>query len=236
MHWRLDPGLESYKALPPCHRPTTTQLCTVHPTIIDWGFFPSIRDRMIELYSHSSELDQLMCELLAAYVVETDVSNLLLGLGDSLPKKGYFRIWDLIQTISNEEPDVAATPMSYGTSFWQDGSAAPDVVAPGPPSPFQIDEDDDREVWTPMMLEDIFRSKKAALKLFKILDMDNRQYVKLDPMFAVKHPELCDDPTILATGLDCTAKGNTVDAPLPKPLKRETILDYKMMLWKTTVT
>jgi len=234
MHWRLDPGLESYKALRPCHQPTTTQLCMVHPTIIDWGFFPSIRDRMIELYSYSAELDQLMCELLGAYVVEADISHIILGLENSISQTGYFRIWDLIQTISKEEPDITQASGSSGMSCWQEWTPT-DTMASWPPSPFQFDDEEDREEWAPMPLEDIFHSKKAALKLFKILHMDDRDYVKLDPIFAVNHPELCHDRSILASGVDCTITGSSA-VPLPKPLTRETIMNYKMMLWKTTVT
>jgi hypothetical protein len=232
LRWRLDPCLESYTALRPCHRPTTAQLCTIHPTIIDWICFPSVRDRIIELYLYSPALDQLICEILCSYVVEADLSNLITGLDSGLPKKGYFRIWDLVQTISNEELDNGGTPMPNEMSFWQDMS-----IPDGPPSPFQFDdEDEEEEAWTPMPLEDIFYSKKAALKLFKTLHMDERDYVKLDPMFAMNHPELCDDPSILARGVDCTVKRKSVDVPLPKPLTRETILNYKMMLWKATVT
>jgi Domain of unknown function (DUF3425) len=235
MRWRLDPGLESYKALPICHRPTPTQLCTVHPTIIDWGFFPSIRDRMIELYSYSSELDQLMCELLGAYVVEADLSKFIVRLDDGLPQTGYFRIWDLVKTFSKEDPDLATGSTPYGMSFWQDGTVA-NTMTLEPSSPFQIDEEEDPFDWTPIPLEEVFHSQKAARKLFRLLHMDDRQHVKLDPIFALNHPELCDDPLILASGLDCTVKGQGIDVPLPRPLTRETILNYKMMLWKTSVS
>lgn len=238
MRWRLDPGLESYKALPPCHRPTPTQLTSIHPTIIDWGFFPSIRDRMIERYSYSPQLDQLMCELLGAYVVEADLSLFIIGFDAGLPQNGYFRIWDLVQTFSKEDAsEDSGIPGVNGVSYWQDGTDA-DMMAVmlGPPSPFQIDEEEDQLEWTPIPLEEVFQSKKAARMLFRMLHMEDRQNVKLDPVFALKHPELCDDPNIFASGLDCTVKGPAMEVPLPKPLTRETILNYKMMLWKTSVS
>jgi hypothetical protein len=190
---------------------------------------------MIELYSYSSDLDQLMCELLGAYVVEADLSNFIIAPDVDFPKKGYFRIWDLVQTISKEEPNVVATSAPYGMAFWQNGTVA-DMAVSGPPSPFQIDEDDDPFDWTPIQVEEVFHSKKAALKLFRLLHMDDRQNVKLDPTFALNHPELFNDPSILASGLDCTLKKGAVDVPLPKPLTRETIMNYKMMLWKTSMT
>jgi Domain of unknown function (DUF3425) len=231
IRWRLDPTLESYQSLQPCHRPTTVQLCIVHPLIMDWGFFPSVRDRMIELYSHSSTVDDLMFELLSAYVVETEINHIIDDLGDGLPNTGYFSIWDIIQTIDNDD-DLSVS--FAGSSFWQNGN---DFEAMNSAlSPFQIDEDeeDDKAEWIPMKLQDIYRSKKAAAKLFKVLRMNDRTQIKISPGFAAKHSELCDDPSIIARGVDCTNNGMTKRVPRMKPLTRETVMNYKMMLWKTT--
>jgi hypothetical protein len=236
LRWRLDPTVETLQDLRPWHRPTSAQLCMAHPVIIDWVFFPSVRDRLIEMYSYSPALDQIICDLCSAYVVETDVSQLITGIGDRGPCKGYFHIWDLVQIISKHEnyTDSGKNAIPHEISIWQDWNVRSGTY-PGPTSPFHFDEDDE-EQWTPMRLEDIFQSKKAALKLFKILHMDDRQCVKLDPLFAVDHPELCDDPSILASGIDCTIPGVHRSVPLPKQLTRETIMHYKMMLWKVDVT
>lgn len=227
MRWRLDPSMESYEAMKECHRPTAVQLTVVHPAIIDWLFFPSLRDRVVELYSYSWMLDQLMCEVLAAYVVEADLSNLITDMGDALPKRGYFRIWDLVRTIAQEDADDGTITDLNLDMAWQD------LPLGVPPSLFELDEDESEGEWTPMPLAQIFHSRRAAIKLFKLLHMDDRRSVKLDPSFASKYPELCDDPSILAQGMDCTLKTNSGPVPLPKPLTRATIMNYKMMLWKT---
>jgi hypothetical protein len=232
MRWRLDPCLESFEAMKECHRPTAIQLTVVHPAIIDWLFFPSIRDRVIELYSYSWMLDQLMCEVLAAYVVEADLSRIITDLAVDSPKRGYFRIWDIVQTIALEDAEGGSVDGPNLDMVWRD---PPHSM---PPSPFQIDDEDEgREVenWRPIPLAEIFRSRTAAIKLFKLLHMDDRQSVKLDPLFAAKYPELCDSPGILARGMDCTLKTNGVPVPLPKSLTRATIMNYKMMLWKTVI-
>jgi hypothetical protein len=229
IRWRLEPSLESYQNLFPCHRPTATQLSTPHPSIIDWVWFPSIRDKMIELYSHSWVLDQVICELSAHCVVEADVSRILLGVDDRTPRQGYFRIWDLVQTISRNENQL--------DSLWHcpdpsvDGFLSIRDWTLGPDSPYEIEVDDNEETWTRIYLDDIFRSKKAALRLFKVLRMNDRQRVKLDPAFASKYPELFGDRSVLASGLDCTNR-NSAQIPLPRNLTREVIMDYKMMLWK----
>lgn len=240
IRWKLDPSLEAYQALSPTHRPTATQLSTLHPAIIDWGFFPSVRDRLIELYAYSPSLDQLMCELLAAYVVEGDLGGLVTDFRDEngsvYPQKGYFRIWDIVQAIEKHDPPEPVVPAAVpdGTSIWQNSNLGDGMgEVNNPPSPFTIDEDGAEDQWSPMPLADIFRSKRAAQTLFKLLHMDERGAVKLDPVFAVNHPELCDDPSILASGIDCTLRDGAVPVPLPRPLTRETIMNYKMMLWKT---
>jgi hypothetical protein len=234
MRWRLDPTLESYQNLQPCHQPTTAQLCIVHPSIIDWGFFPSIRDRMIELYSHSPVVDDLMFELLAAYVVESELNNIVSDLGETIPNWGYFGIWDIIQTIDSDVDEDASSASLDCSPTWQ--HQYPSEMMAAAPSPYQIDEDEEGDLqWAPMALEDIYRSKKAAQKLFKILRMNDRTRIRISPLFATKHPELCNDPNIIASGIDCTNKRRTKVVPGMKPLTRETIMHYKMMLWKTVM-
>ena len=230
MRWRLDPSPESYEALTECHRPTATQLTVIHPAIIDWVFFPSVRDRMIELYSDSWILDQLVCELLTAYVVEADLSKLLSDMSETMPgvpRRGYFRIWDLVQVISREDPDHIAPTDKGHDMVWQGTTFGI------PHSPFELEEEDTESEWIPIPLGEVFHSRSAAMKLFKLLRMDDRRSVKLDPHFASKHPELCDDPRIFAQGVDCTLKTNVVPVLLPEPLTRATIMNYKLMLWKT---
>ncbi|KFY66365.1 hypothetical protein V496_02089 [Pseudogymnoascus sp. VKM F-4515 (FW-2607)] len=229
MRWKIDPCIETYKALPVSHRPTALQMCTAHPSIIDWAFFPSIRDRLIELYSHSWMLDEIVCELVAAYVVEADLAKIVTGMENHPAQKGYFRIWDIVQTISRDDPSLPGS-----VSLWADATPITALFTESS-SLFEINDDGGEETWTRMPLEKIFCSQKAALKLFNLLRMDDRRAVKLDPLFAIDHPELCDDPGIIASGLDCTLRGQKIEVPHPKPLTREAIINYKMMISKANL-
>lgn len=231
LRWRLDPCFDTYDALPVTHRPTALQLCRAHPAIIDWAFFPSIRDRMIEVYSHSPLLDEVVCELVKAYVVEADLTKIMTGMENQPPQTGYFSIWDIVQTIARE--DVQATRSNV--DLWGNAIHLDEDLFAEPPSPFDIEQPGTDGTWIKVPLDQIYQSRKTALKLFKLLRMDDRQTVKVDPVFAAAHPELCDDFSIIATGLDCTLRKNNSQVPRPQPLTREAITTYKMMLWKTNM-
>jgi hypothetical protein len=224
IRWSLDASLENYKTLPVTHRPTALQTCTAHPPIIDWAFFPTIRDRLIELYSHSWVLDDIVCKLVHSYVVEAELTHVVTGLEGMPSQIGYFRVWDIVRTISAES--------KAQSNFWTDldndtfGETA---------DPFELDLTGTSHSWTKVPLEKIYRSREAAWKLFKLLRMEDRRAIKLDPAFATAHPELCDEPSIIASGLDCTLQGDSMSVPRPKPLTREAIINYKMMLWKATM-
>lgn len=232
MRWNLDSCLDTYKSLPVTHRPTALQLCTVHPPIIDWAFFPSIRDRMIELYSHSWMLDELVCELVHAYVVEADLSSLVTGLENLHPQKGYFRMWDIVQTISNDTQRRSPRTQQAAMSWVNDLGVDADLFSE-PTDLFELEYTGLDIPWTKMPLEKIYQSPKAAWKLFKLLRMEDRRAVKIDPTFAAAHPELCDDSSIVASGIDCTLRDSSASVPRPKPLTREAIINYKMILSKS---
>ena len=222
IRWSLDSCLENYKALPVTHRPTALQLCTSHPQIIDWAFFPTIRDRLIELYSNSWILDEIVCELVHSYVVEAELTHLVAGLEGVPLQQGYFRVWDIIQAISSDQTSQAIS--------WNDDDLFTDST-----SPLALDNFARNDAWTKMPLEEIYKSREAAWKLFKLLRMEDRRAVKLDPAFAAAHPELCDEPGIIASGIDCTLRSDSSSVPRAKPLTREAIINYKMMLWRTTM-
>ncbi|KAJ9636488.1 hypothetical protein H2204_005321 [Knufia peltigerae] len=230
IRWKLDPCLETYKPLPNTHRPTALQLCTTHPDIIDWVFFPSIRDRMIELYSNSWMLDEVVCELVSAYVVEADLKKLVTGMDNCPPQTGYFSIWDIVQTISREGSQLA----QHSSDLWGN-EVQLDELFGEPTSPFETEQVTNDGTWTKMPFDQIYQSRDAALKLFKLLRMEDRRTVKVDPVFVAAHPELCDDKSVVANGIDCTLRGNKTPVPRPKPLTRETIVNYKMMLWKANM-
>ena len=235
VRWNLEPCLETYKSLPITHRPTALQLCTAHPAIIDWAFFPSIRDRMIELYSHSWMLDELVCELVQAYVVEADLAKLVTGMDHVPSRKGYFSVWDIVQTISREDLQQCSANRQQNGDLWGGEIRLDEDLFAEPTSPFEIEQIAEEEAWIKMPLEHIYKSRKAAIKLFKLLRMEDRRTVKVDPIFAAAHPELCDDISIIASGIDCTLRTNKVQVPRPQPLTREAIISYKMALWKANM-
>ncbi|OJD16205.1 hypothetical protein AJ78_03637 [Emergomyces pasteurianus Ep9510] len=232
MRWKLDPCMETYNALPITHRPTALQLCAAYPGIVDWVFFPSIRDRLIEVYSHSWLLDEISCELVRSYVVEAELTKIVTGMENLPAQKGYFRIWDIVQTISLGDL-MSDSAVDSTTALWEIDDENNSELFALPASPFEIEPLTTGDAWTKIPLEKIFQSRQAALKLFNLLRMDDRRTVKLDPAFAAAHPELSDDPSIIATGLDCTLHSNKIQVPRPKPLSREAIMNYKAMLWKT---
>lgn len=188
---------------------------------------------MIELYSHSWMLDEVVCELVNAYVVEADLTKLVTGMENCPARRGYFSIWDIVQTISRESKEVQ--PAQPNSDLWGNELHLDEGLFAGPTSPFEIDQPGNETTWIKMPFDQIYQSRKAALKLFKLLHMEDRRTVKVDPVFAAAHPELCDDVSIVATGIDCTLRGSNTPVPRPKPLTREAIVNYKMMLWKANM-
>jgi hypothetical protein len=177
-------------------------------------------------------LDEIVCELVNAYVVEADLTRLVTGMENLPPQKGYFSIWDIVQTISHEGLQPAQpNPGLWGNELLH---LDEDLFAE-PTSPFEMEQAGNDVTWTKMPFGQIYQSRQAALKLFKLLRMEDRRPVKVDPVFAAAHPELCDDVSIVATGIDCTLRGNNIPVPRPKPLTREAIINYKMMLWKANM-
>ncbi|KAI1628626.1 hypothetical protein EDD37DRAFT_644416 [Exophiala viscosa] len=233
--WKLDQCLETYQAIPSTHRPTALQMCTAHPAVIDWVFFPSVRDKLIELYSQSWQLDDLLRELVKAYVVETDLDNIITDIEHFPSRRGYFHVWDIVQTISRRDHLVSgsATGPSTTTAWFGHETCDDSDVFEGDANPFGTETPSQDEQCTRMSLEDIFHNPQTALRLFRLLRMDDRRAMKLDPLFATAHPELCDDPSIIARGIDCTLRGYAGEVPGPKALSRKAILNYKMILGKT---
>lgn len=187
---------------------------------------------MIELYSNSWMLDELVCELVHAYVVEADLSSLVTGFENLPPQKGYFRMWDIVQTISKDTQRRSSRTQQAAMN-WADDLGLDAALFSGPNDLFELEYTGLDIPWTKMPLEKIYQSSKAAWKLFKLLRMEDRRAVRIDPMFAAAHPELCDDSSIVASGLDCTLRDSSTRVPRPKPLTREAIINYKMILGKS---
>lgn len=232
--WKIDPNMTTYSALAECHKPTVLQLSVPHPANIDWIWIPSLRDRLIELYASCWILDQITCDITEAYVVETDISRVLSDVGDKhTPVKGYFRIWDLVRAIDREESNHAVLPhdgSNWGVEEDEDDDDDPEVGL------LEAAEDEgQRAQWVPMPLEQIFQSRNTAFQLFKLLQVDKRQNIRLHPSFIAKYPELCTDLDVLASGVDCTLS-DPEPIPGPRPLTKETILKYKLMLSRVVLS
>lgn len=87
-----------YSRLHANYRPSAVQLLEDYPSVIDWCPFPILRDKLILLHSANPYLDQIICDIATAYVVEVDADKFVLGqLG-----RAYIRVWDL---ICGFEPD-----------------------------------------------------------------------------------------------------------------------------------
>ncbi|OHW99665.1 bZIP transcription factor [Colletotrichum incanum] len=100
--WQLYPSAATFQKLHQRYRPTETQMKHPHPRVIDWIPFPSIRDRLIQRHAANPHIDQIFCDAVTGYVVETIMSDLILGA----PKiTVYIRVTDLITAMSSTADD-----------------------------------------------------------------------------------------------------------------------------------
>jgi len=60
---------------------------------------PSIRDRLIAHHASDPNLDNIICEIAEAFVVELDLSDMVMGC-PSAP--GFIGVWDLARAIDDE--------------------------------------------------------------------------------------------------------------------------------------
>lgn len=104
MAWQLSPSPTTFSKLHERYWQTETQIKFVdrYPCVIDWIPFPAIRDQLIQLHTTNPRIDQVFCDAVSAYVVETCLSDLILG---GLPVTAYIRVNDLIQAMSLHEAD-----------------------------------------------------------------------------------------------------------------------------------
>ncbi|KAK7408494.1 hypothetical protein QQX98_009361 [Neonectria punicea] len=114
--WQLYPSIGTFEKLHERYRPTEMQIKNQYPLVIDWIPFPSIRDRLIQLHAANPLIDQIFCDAVSGYVVESLMSDLVAG---APAIKVYIRVTDLITAMSSTEsqsgtgktmpaPDVAS--------------------------------------------------------------------------------------------------------------------------------
>lgn len=108
--WTMYPSIATFEKLHHRYRPTDIQQRLSHPRVIDWIPFPSIRDKLIQLHAANPQIDQIFCDAVTGYVVETLLSDLVIG---APPVKAYIRVTDLITSMSsgprNTAPETSAT-------------------------------------------------------------------------------------------------------------------------------
>ncbi|GJC78823.1 hypothetical protein ColLi_01661 [Colletotrichum liriopes] len=100
--WQLYPSAATFQKLHQRYRPTETQMKHPHPRVIDWIPFPSIRDRLIQRHAANPHIDQIFCDAVTGYVVETIMSDLILGAPQITV---YIRVTDLITAMSPTADD-----------------------------------------------------------------------------------------------------------------------------------
>ncbi|KAG4032040.1 hypothetical protein MFRU_008g03900 [Monilinia fructicola] len=210
--------------------PTKLQMSIPHPAIIDWVPSPSLRDKLILCHSANPCLDQIICDIGSSYVVEADVSQLVMGVGSA---KGYIGVWDLVQSISPEVTKESSAFSNGPNMSWDELCRAS----------FELNKQmRERRILRGINLEThlaklpapsvaaLFNSSQLALSAFVALGMDQGvvQY-KLDPVFFERHPELYDTNSgMVATGAHLRPPERCPMIP-PRPLDEGVLNSYKSL-------
>ncbi|KAE8312474.1 hypothetical protein BDV41DRAFT_301150 [Aspergillus transmontanensis] len=214
--WQLNPTRELYMQLPMRYRPSALQLSESYPPIIDWCPFPSIRDRLIMLHAANSNIDQIICDIATAYVIETDISTIVHLDGPTL---GYIRVWDLIQAMDERVDYLYSDPHE---SLANNNLEAHQVEISS------TEQETDFNVTLPApSMEALFQKEKYARPAFKELRMDDGvARFKLDPLLFEKYPELYEPgDTIIATGL-AVRPAHLTSIPTPRAVEQSTLRIY----------
>lgn len=111
--WQILPCPATYERLHERYRPTNLQLTMdgQYPCVVDWIPFASIRDLLIQLHPTNPRVDQIFCDTVSAYVVESTLDQLV---QESAPIKVYIRVTDLISSmyLGQNSKDESDTPCS----------------------------------------------------------------------------------------------------------------------------
>lgn len=219
--WQMKPTKEMYTRLHLRYRPSALQLTETYPSIIDWIPFSVLRDKLILFHSANPFLDQIICDIATAYVVETDVS-MLISL--QAPTLGYVRVWDLIRAMGEKDPGIL-NPSSRGTIGMSRSNGQKRRSSPFLESNAK-NEADGYSLPAPSV-EALFQNEAYARLAFKALRMDDGVAIfKLDPALFAKYPELYDaDSDSLASGIP-VAPMQQETIPIPTPLDESTLRIY----------
>lgn len=98
--WRVCPNTDTLAALPYFLTPTPLQVAVPHPAVIDWCIFPFLRNKLIQYHSFDPALDEICGHIGMAYVVQADLSELLV---DAEPLRVNFSVCDIIFGMDNNQ-------------------------------------------------------------------------------------------------------------------------------------
>ena len=181
--WQINRARVIYSRMHTNYRPSALQLLEDYPSVIDSCPFPTMRDKLTLLHSANSYLDQIICDIATAYVVEVDADKLVLGQ----PGRVYIRVWDL--TCAFEADDIEnSTVRDAGLDLEQ----LHDTESTGGPVTFSF----------PAPSVDCLFQPPYAHRAFKSLGLDDGvPRFKTDPCVFIQRPALYDSGAdIIATG------------------------------------
>lgn len=207
--WQISRSPATYSRIHASYRPSALQLLQEYPSVIDWCPFPTVRDKLILLHSANPYIDQIICDIATAYVIEVDADMLVLGQTG----RAYIRVWDLVCGFEGQgmEDDLVqdVTFMSGGllSSEFPDGHKTVSLPAPDVRSLFQ---------------------PRYARQAFKALGLDDGvPRYKVDPSLFAQYPELYDPgANIMATGVAIAPEVQTKIPPPTLP-KQNTMTIYR---------
>lgn len=207
--WQINRSRVIYSRMHANYRPSALQLLEDYPSVIDWCPFPTIRDKLILLHSANPYLDQIICDIATAYVVEVDADNLVLGQ----PGRAHIRVWDLICAFEGEEIE---DNLVGNADLDPEQLLAPEL-ADGH-LPYTLPAPD---------VETLFQPPYAH-RAFKSLGLDaGVPCFKVDPSLFIQYPELYDSGAdIIATGSAIVPKVQT-KIPSPNLPRHETMAIYR---------
>ncbi|OTA27918.1 hypothetical protein BTJ68_11544 [Hortaea werneckii EXF-2000] len=223
--WQMSPSTTLYSRLHPRYRPSGLQLTETYPKVIDWCPFPTIRDRLILFHAANSQIDQIICDIATAYVVETDLSALVQM---DEPLWGYVRVWDLVQAMTEVVPITDFCPTSRAhcnamptTDHTRKASALPCVSGvPGKSLPAAT-------------ASALFGSKDLARLAFDMLGMgEDIAVYKLDPEIFERYPELYEAGTDIRALGTCLSPNTRTSFPTVPSLDHSAMAIYQnFALW-----
>lgn len=217
--WQMNPSTALYSRLHPRYRPSGLQLTEVYPKVIDWCPFPTVRDRLILLHAANPQIDQIICDIATAYVVETDLSGLVRL--DS-PTWGYVRVLDLVQAMSEVDPVTDFCPTSR--DHYDKAPRVRDMTG----SPFALPLGAMESILPASTASALFESKHLARMAFKILGMgDGIATYKLDPEIFEKYPEMYEAGTNVQAMGTRLSPSTITSFPTVAPLDHSTVAIYQ---------